>query len=228
MNDSDALQTRYRGTFAKTYEADRTRGGVRRFKWRQEQKALLWAAGHFAPESTVLDVPAGTGRSLGILSAAARTVIGCDISPDMLSLAKASPEGHALPLVVGDVTKLPLADKSVDWVVSMRFANLVPTPVLRAALDEMSRVSTRGIVVQIRLRGGRGAFMNGLILANRWARRVWRRPGAADSPEQPLPTQAQFDRLLDAAGLRVRAIHRVVSPLDSQYLAVLVKSHAAT
>ena len=210
---------RYRGAAAATYDRDRTRGALRRFKWQREQQALDALSPTLGAGTTVLDLPTGTGRFLDVLTASGRTVIACDLSTDMLRQALARPHAPAIRFLAGDATRVPLGTGSVDWAVSMRFVNLIPREVLKASLAEMRRVARQGIVMQIRLRGGRGSVTNGVIRAVQLARSIIR---TGKVPPRALPSLDEVDALLGEIGLRRAASHPGLFPLDSQHLMVLV------
>jgi SAM-dependent methyltransferase len=68
------------------------------------------------PESTVLDLGAGTGKLTRALIPYARRVIAVDAGPKMLAeLQRAVPEAEA---IVGSAEAIPLPDASVDGVLS--------------------------------------------------------------------------------------------------------------
>ncbi|MFL6654120.1 MAG: class I SAM-dependent methyltransferase, partial [Sulfurifustis sp.] len=90
-----------------------------------------------------LDVGCGTGALSGaILNACLpAAVIGIEPSEGFLKTAKAN-LGDRVVLHQGSATAIPLADASVDVVVSGLVLNFVPDP--RAALAEMIRVTSAG------------------------------------------------------------------------------------
>jgi ubiquinone/menaquinone biosynthesis C-methylase UbiE len=92
----------------------------------------------------VLEVAIGTGRNLPFYTVAT-SLTGVDVSPEMLSVARALAERRGLPLDLreGDAEALPVDDASYDTVVCSLSLCTIPDPV--AAIDEMKRVLvTRG------------------------------------------------------------------------------------
>lgn len=82
-----------------------------------------------------LDAGCGTGRYLRLLaSRGARTVVGVDFSPEMLSQGRVD----GLPRVLGDLRALPLADGVVEVVVCGLALNDVDP--LEVPLAELARV----------------------------------------------------------------------------------------
>jgi ubiquinone/menaquinone biosynthesis C-methylase UbiE len=94
-----------------------------------------------AHEDTVLEVGAGTGNFLSLFEGTARTLLAADLTPAMLSRARAAhPLVHA---VAADGAQLPFRDGIVDVVASAQMFHHVPEPV--PVLREMRRVmSSRG------------------------------------------------------------------------------------
>ncbi|BBK36227.1 methyltransferase [Allostella sp. ATCC 35155] len=76
------------------------------------------AAGLLPPDSTVLDPGCGTGQISLPLAARGHRVIGFDVSPAMITIARAkAAPGPDADYRVGDVRRLPLPDASIDAVV---------------------------------------------------------------------------------------------------------------
>lgn len=96
------------------------------------------------PYGDVLDVACGSAPLHPLLDGAS-SYLGVDLSPAELASARARGRG---PVVVGDARHLPVADRSVDTVVSSMGLMLVLP--LAAALDEIARVLRPG---------GRAAFL---------------------------------------------------------------------
>jgi demethylmenaquinone methyltransferase/2-methoxy-6-polyprenyl-1,4-benzoquinol methylase len=106
-------------------------------RWRKlAVRSLGLAAG-----STVLDVGCGTGDLCRVLGTSGYRAVGLDRSAGMLAGATGPRSGSA-PLIRGDGTSLPMADGSVDGVVSgFTLRNLVS---LASFLDECSRTVRPG------------------------------------------------------------------------------------
>lgn len=89
----------------------------------------------------VLECGCGTGLILERVKEFARRAAGIDLSPGMLSLAKA----RGLDVREGSVTALPFEDASFD--VTCSFKVLAHVPDIGKALSEMARVTRPGGVV---------------------------------------------------------------------------------
>ncbi|MBL8861219.1 MAG: class I SAM-dependent methyltransferase [Planctomycetes bacterium] len=114
----------------------------------RKQRALAAAFEHLAPFTSVLDAPCGAGRLCAFLSTE-RAYIGVDLAPAMLGEARA--RQASARFAVGDLTRLPLADHSVDVAVCVRLLHLVRERSLRVAiLAELARVARIGVVVDFR------------------------------------------------------------------------------
>lgn len=97
-----------------------------------------------AAEGVVLELGIGSGLNLPFYGPGVRAVIGVDPSPALLALARArgAAGNLALDLREGAAERLPVADGSVDTVVSTWTLCSVADP--RAALAEVRRVLRPG------------------------------------------------------------------------------------
>ena len=97
------------------------------------------------PGDTVLDAACGTGRALPVLRAAtgpAGTLVGLDLTPQMLAEAQRRGRGQLAALVRGDVLALPLRTDSIDVVFASGLVSHLPDP--EAGLRELGRVARPG------------------------------------------------------------------------------------
>jgi SAM-dependent methyltransferase len=94
----------------------------------------------FAAGKRILDIACGEGYgSAALAKAGATSVIGVDISVPACSHAR---EKYGIDARIGNAEQIPLADASVDVVVSFETIEHVPNP--RRFLDECARVLTPG------------------------------------------------------------------------------------
>lgn len=112
---------------------DETRGGDAR------AAAAAAAVLGLLPESArrVLDVAGGTGIVGARLGAPGRTVVSVDRSVGMSAIAAGRLPGH---VVVGDATRLPVADRSVDAVTLVWLLHLLDERRCAAVVAEAARV----------------------------------------------------------------------------------------
>jgi SAM-dependent methyltransferase len=91
---------------------------------------------------TVLDVGAGTGS---VETALPKDVhyVWLDADPQKLDGFKAKSASAA---ILGDATKLPLSDGSVDWALSIGVSHHLDDGELDLMLDELRRVTREGVV----------------------------------------------------------------------------------
>lgn len=97
------------------------------------------------PGDRVLDAGCGTGRALGALRAAvgpAGTVLGVDLTPQMLAAAQRAGRAAEGALLLADVARLPLRDEALDAVFAAGLIAHLPDPA--ANLRELSRVVRPG------------------------------------------------------------------------------------
>lgn len=97
----------------------------------------------------VLDLACGTG-DVALSLAASHDVVGLDLTPEMLALARARARTSGLPVswIAGDMTHLPFAGASFDVVTTSY--GLRNVPALDAALREIARVlRPNGLLVSL-------------------------------------------------------------------------------
>lgn len=92
------------------------------------------------PTGTALDAACGTGRHAAYLASLGHIVIGVDISPEMLAVARSKVPGADFR--DGDLHKLPVPDQHVDLVVCALALTHVPD--LAPVLAEFARVLRPG------------------------------------------------------------------------------------
>jgi ubiquinone/menaquinone biosynthesis C-methylase UbiE len=123
----------------------------------------------------ILDMPAGTGRLSQSLAASGATVVGVDISTNMLAMAAAKRGAEKTGPVFyaqGSGVQLPFADDTFDAVVSFKFFHLVPNERKRAFISEMTRVLKPGRALVVEF----NSPYYGVILA--WLRYTFRKKHA--------------------------------------------------
>ncbi len=111
---------------------------------------------------TVLDMPVGTGR-VAIPLAGQFSFTGGDISPAMLSAAKASAKAEGVSNIRWlecSVDRLPFPDGHFDAVITARLFQHVPKNMAHAIVCELSRVVKPGGILVVQFRSG----LFGLVL----------------------------------------------------------------
>jgi SAM-dependent methyltransferase len=119
------------------------------------------------PGDAVLDAGCGTGRALPMLRSAVGpdgTVLGADLTPQMLHEAVRKGRDEAATLLLTDVSRLPLRDGSLDAVFGSGLISHLPGP--ESGLRELARV--------VRPRGRLALFhpVGRAMLAARGGRRI--------------------------------------------------------
>jgi SAM-dependent methyltransferase len=134
-----ATQAQISGTPAEIYEQHMVPAIFAR--WAPD---LVEAAGVRTGERA-LDVACGTGAVTRLLAervGPAGKVVGLDINPGMLAVARLAAPSGSIEWLEGSVAKMPLPDASFDAVICQQGLQFVPEKA--AALSEMHRVLKRG------------------------------------------------------------------------------------
>ncbi|HET9372362.1 MAG TPA: ubiquinone/menaquinone biosynthesis methyltransferase [Vicinamibacterales bacterium] len=110
-------------------------------RWKRRLTELV----PFRAGDRVLDLACGTGDLAFAAAARGARVIGLDITPRMLVLARAKTAGAQVTWIVGDMGALPIASASCQAITTGYGLRNVPD--LTAAIDEIVRVLAPGGVV---------------------------------------------------------------------------------
>jgi demethylmenaquinone methyltransferase / 2-methoxy-6-polyprenyl-1,4-benzoquinol methylase len=128
------------------------------------------------PGKKILDIPAGTGRLSTVLSHTGATVVGADISRNMLvqadTKARRERANHA-HFVQGSGVQLPFPDNTFDAVACFKFFHLVPNDRKQQFIQEMGRVLKPGSPLIVEFNS---PFYGGFLAAYRYYFRK-QRPG---------------------------------------------------
>ncbi|NXY99075.1 methyltransferase domain-containing protein [Streptomyces sp. BR123] len=116
-------------------------------KFSEDGPAFARAVADFGlrPGDRVLDAGCGTGRALPALRAAvgpSGTVLGADVTPQMLAAAQRAGRDAEGALLLADVARLPLRDAALDAVFASGLVAHLPDPA--ANLRELARVVRPG------------------------------------------------------------------------------------
>ena len=147
------------------------------------------------PTHRVLDAGCGTGAHVPWLLERTASVVGVDHSAHSLEIARrrlTQPEADRVELLEGDIRSLPLADRSVDRVLSAGVIQHLPS---HAAREESVRNFFRVLVPS-----GIAA-----VSVYKWlGHSGWRRNGAFVAPDGRIPyhgfTPREIRRLFEQAG----------------------------
>jgi ubiquinone/menaquinone biosynthesis C-methylase UbiE len=135
----------YDKTVADTYDSDREVEN----HWQEENNFIL----NYFSGSTylkILDIPIGTGRFAEYYPRNAK-IVGVDISTDMLEKSKNKVKKLNLELLLGDAENLYFTENSFDVVVCCRLFHLLSNEKRGEVLKELSRVSSKLILLQVYL-----------------------------------------------------------------------------
>ncbi len=195
-------------TVARGYDRARFSGAVGRTFDRIEKRALasvVRAVTRDIPNPIVLDIPCGTGRITELLLSQGLTVIGGDISHEMIEVAKekcARFESHVSWQQL-DLDELALETNSIDIATCIRLFHHLDTMARARILGELARVTRRYVVVNV-------SFSSPIYRLRRRVKRILRQGVSTTSS-----TWAEIQRECAEAGLRISS-RRFVMPLVSE------------
>ncbi len=118
---------------------------VDRLEWRLVFRGLSVLMARTGRLTSVVDIPAGTGRMTMRLRRSGLRVIAVDASADMLSVAEA--RGAADEYLIGRIECLSELVASADCVVSLRLFGHLPVDAQAAALRQVREVTRFGAVI---------------------------------------------------------------------------------
>jgi len=184
------------------------------------KRRLIDALDHRGTDARIVDLACGTG-DLAFLAARASPgarVVGFDVARRMIQGAASRLQvgENRILFAVGDMSRLPLPDRSADVVTVGYGVRNAPTP--RAALDEIARIlEPGGTLLTLDFYRPANPIWRGLFL---WYLRVagslvgwaWHRIPVAYGYIAPSVarhlTCDEFSRALEAAGFRVMRVQR--------------------
>lgn len=199
--------TKYDRTVAQSYDQDR-QGEAH---WRAE---FDWLAAYSKRRSMgrTLDLPVGTGRLLAAMTSAS-SIVGVDVSDEMLQVARRAVDDAAIPnvkLQKGDALRLPFEGAAFDSVVCFRLAHLLPPDLIPALLSELSRVSAGAVLLQVYVSAAARPRQRQIAWIAGWVRRLLPRSQKPWSHiESFAHTWAVFEESIAGAGLTILARHRL-------------------
>lgn len=137
----------YRRFDARRYEARRYGGLGRRLNHRLLERALARGLAAVRRGAVVLDAPCGTGILADFLRGRGFQVVGADISPAMLDVARE--RGPVVGHVRADLERPPLRPGSVDAVVSTRFLMHLPPEIRPRVLGALAGLARGPLVATV-------------------------------------------------------------------------------
>lgn len=180
---------------AEAYKSDYENKLHRKLSDRLERAIFNRLFAQIGKSDTLLDLPCGAGRLFEMLSHQARRVVEADFSPSMLRLNADDHRRAALAYVRCSGLQIPLADRSIDTVVSVRLNHhLSRTSDREQHLREVLRVAGKAAIV---------TYFSHYSLKN-WIRRL-RKPFNKKGDKHTLATSRAIE-LAREAGFTVRSI----------------------
>jgi SAM-dependent methyltransferase len=198
----------YRHLDAERYERRRYGSLGRRFNLWLTERALARALAGVPRGSLVLDAPCGTGILSAFLCRRGFRVLGADISPAMLAVARR--RGAALGHVRADLEQPPCAPRSVEAVVSSRFMMHLPS-------------ETRTRMFRILAAVARGPVVATVCHPYTWKsfQRAVRRCFGGDAKRRPRLTRRELAAEAASAGLLLERVIPVLPVLSEVWVVVL-------
>jgi len=204
----------YRDFDARRYERRRYGGLVRALNLRLLERVLARALAGVGGRRLVLDVPCGTGIVGGYLAKRGFRIVGADISPAMLEVARE--RDHALGLLRADLEVPPWRPGSFDAVVCTRFLMHVPAASRPRVLRTLAGLTHGPLVATV-------CHPYTAKSLGRSVRRWLGRP----AKQSPRLTRRALAAEVEAAGLHLERVMAVL-PLLSEVWVVVLRHRAGT
>ncbi|MFA5000614.1 MAG: class I SAM-dependent methyltransferase [Candidatus Paceibacterota bacterium] len=135
----------YYGDIADNYERDRVVEPI----WEREQDFVRDYFSRLDMGTTILDAPIGTGRFVDFFLEKNMTVMGADISADMLAKVRDKfKNNEKIKLFLGNVTSLPFPGNSIDYVICWRLVHLLNSKDLNKMISEFGRIFRKELIIQ--------------------------------------------------------------------------------
>jgi ubiquinone/menaquinone biosynthesis C-methylase UbiE len=136
-DDRKAAARRWFDRRARSYETGATS------RWRDPVQLASLDALELTADDRVLDLACGTGRTSRLAARVAASVVGVDLSPEMLARATAAAAGvESLRFELADAERLPFADAEFTALVCSNAFHHYPDP--SQAVGEIARVVAPG------------------------------------------------------------------------------------
>jgi ubiquinone/menaquinone biosynthesis C-methylase UbiE len=198
---------------ARAYKADYDHKLHRKLSDRMERAIFARMFATLGKCATLLDLPCGAGRLFDLFTQHAARVYEADFSPSMLALNAADHRRAAAGYLRCSGLAIPLADRAVDVVVSVRLNHHLAQPADREQhLRELLRVARRGVIV---------TYFSHYSLKN-WVRRL-RKPFNRKGDKHTLAT-ARVLALARAAGFVPRRLEPLSRLSSGHVFALLVRA----
>lgn len=146
LNYSEEMKEHYKSdSVAEEYHEAYSEGG----SWRHNlianrERNAVAALLNKVPHDSVLDIPTGTGKLAPVFADTGSSVVACDISENMLTIAEAEYDRHGVlesRFQICDAEEISTTlDERFDVAVSLRLLHRVPTDVKRSILSELGAV----------------------------------------------------------------------------------------
>jgi len=182
---------------AEEYDSKRLRTKRDRLFHNMEIKAVIAAANEMPADSRVLELPAGTGRTLMPLSKHFREVVGVDISEEMLAMAKQKfADTDNVTLMHADGTALPFKDGEFDCAFSVRLFGHTPPEIRLAILKELARVTSDRVALMMYVR-------DPLITLRKKLQVIVHPPRG---PWYPIASMKELHKLFESVGWKILSV----------------------
>jgi ubiquinone/menaquinone biosynthesis C-methylase UbiE len=185
-------------------------GGARARRNAAKWRAISRAMDRAGDIRTVLDLPTGTGRFLPQLIARGVSVVGADISREMMLVGRkkaAALAGASVRFAQCDAEALPFSEGSFDCVLTIRFLFHLTAEARVRALTEFARVSRRWVIADYRHR-----------YSLRYVRQATGHRLRLRGPAEPRVSRSQMEAELVAAGLRTDKILSIAPVFSDKWV----------
>jgi ubiquinone/menaquinone biosynthesis C-methylase UbiE len=210
MTTEYEAKSAYKGKTARDFDKKRFSNFIGKYIDGLEKKALSKSLKNVGDGTFVLDLACGTGRISDLLLQEGLTVVGADISVDMIKIAQSKHRnnGNMVGFVVCDAERLPFVNDSFNNVVALRLMGHIPEQIRLKILSQTKSVAKNRVILSY---SNKYSIMAGV-------KKVRGILTGKPVPKYHLTTVNRIKKEANANGLEVASVEYVLRGIGETYI----------